>query len=156
MATSNDHTKKEDVNLSGRLDGKTHILPVRVYYEDTDFAGVVYHANYLRYCERGRTDFLRLLGVDQTALFAGSAGEQLSFAVRAMNIEFHKPARMDDVLEVETRLDTITGARINMHQSVARAGTCLFSAQVEIVMINGEGLPRRIPKSVYSALFSND
>src|SRR3954464_5996626 len=93
--------------LSGRLEDGTHILPVRVYYEDTDFSGVVYHANYLRFLERGRTDFLRLAGVDQSTLPAG--GDGLILAVRRMALDFLKPARMDDVLVVETRAADVRG-----------------------------------------------
>ena len=90
--------REEWPHLAGRLEGGAHVLPVRVYYEDTDFSGVVYHASYLRFLERGRTDFLRLGGVDQSTLHA--AGEGVIFAVRRMTVDFLKPARMDDVLIV--------------------------------------------------------
>ena len=89
-------------HLSGRLDGDTHVLPVRVYYEDTDFSGIVYHASYLRFLERGRTDLLRLAGVDQSALHAD--GEGIVFSVRRMIIDYLKPPRMDDVLTVRPAL----------------------------------------------------
>ena len=87
--------------LDGEIRGGRHVMPVRVYYEDTDFSGAVYHASYLRFMERGRTNYLRLLGADQRALFEETEREAPGFAfvVRAMQIEFLKPARMDDVLE---------------------------------------------------------
>src|SRR5438552_8870890 len=96
-----------DSNLDG-LDGVfrngRHVMTVRVYYEDTDFSGIVYHANYLRFMERGRTNYLRLLGVDHRALFEAAEREAPGFAfvVRSMQIEFLKPARMDDLLEIST------------------------------------------------------
>ena len=96
----------------GRFDGKTHILPARVYYEDTDVSGIVYHANYLRFMERGRTNYLRLLGADQRALFAEAVSESPGFAfvVRAMQLDFLKPARMDDILDVVTVPEEVKGA----------------------------------------------
>ncbi len=90
--------------LDGEIRDGRHLQPVRVYYEDTDFSGVVYHASYLRFMERGRTNYLRLLGADQRALFEEVAKEAPGFAfvVRSMQIDFRKPARMDDVLEIVT------------------------------------------------------
>src|SRR5215204_3894025 len=93
-------------SLSGTIRNGRHVLPVRVYYEDTDFSGVVYHASYLRFMERGRTDYLRLLGVDHRALF----DEGFAFVVRTMQIEFLRPARMDDVLEIRTAPQEVKGA----------------------------------------------
>src|SRR4249919_1477150 len=91
--------------LDGEIHSGRHIMSIRVYYEDTDFSGIVYHANYLRFMERGRSNYLRLLGADQRALFAEAESEAPGFAfvVRAMQLEFLKPARMDDLLEVITR-----------------------------------------------------
>ncbi len=132
-------------DLAGRLRDGGHVLPLRVYYEDTDLAGVVYHANYLRYCERGRSDFLRLLGIDQLALACGANAEPLNFAVRTMVIEFFKPARMDDVLEVETSLSEARGARLKLVQTVTREKEPLFSADVEVALVNRAGKPRRLP-----------
>src|SRR6188508_2533283 len=92
-------------DLAGRIVAdafgrRRHVLPVRVYFEDTDFSGLVYHASYVRWCERGRSDFLRLIGNDHQALFAGAAGrEPAAFVVRRMGIEFLRPARIDEVLE---------------------------------------------------------
>src|SRR3954449_2985372 len=101
-------------NLSGAIRNGRHVLPVRVYYEDTDFSGVVYHASYLRFMERGRTDYLRLLGVDHRGLFEQTEREAPGFAfvVRAMAIEFLKPARMDDVLTIITAPEEVKGASV--------------------------------------------
>ena len=98
-------------DLAGRLiEGRRHVLPVRVYFEDTDFSGLVYHATYLRWCERGRSDFLRLMGNDHQALIAGAQGrEPAAFVVRRMHLEYLKPARIDEVLEVTTRAKEFDG-----------------------------------------------
>lgn len=135
-------------DLAGRLVSEGHVLPVRVYYEDTDFGGIVYHANYLKYCERGRSDYLRLLGIDQIALHEGQSGEPLNFVVRRMTLDFIAPARMDDVLEVDTRFAGISGVRLKLHQTVKCADVALFSAEVEVVLVNGQGRPRRLPKTI--------
>jgi acyl-CoA thioester hydrolase len=125
--------------LAGRMEGGAHILPVRVYYEDTDAGGVVYHANYLKYCERGRTDFLRVRGLRQSAM------PGLFFVVRRMACEFMKPARLDDLLEVETRLVDMGGARLDLDQCVRRDTEVLFSASVTVALVDGTGRPRRLP-----------
>ena len=101
-------------DLAGRLvedaGGRRHVLPIRVYFEDTDFSGLVYHATYLRWCERGRSDFLRLMGNDHQALIAGASGrEPAAFVVRRMHLEYLKPARIDEVLEVTTRAKELDG-----------------------------------------------
>jgi len=153
VMSEGDHEDWPD--LAGRLISGGHALPIRVYYEDTDFAGIVYHANYLRYCERGRSDYLRLLGIDQTALHGGQSGEPVNFVVRRMELDFIAPARMDDVLEVETLFVDMSGARLNLHQCVKRADVILFSAEVEIVLVNGQGKPRRLPKTITEAFKSN-
>src|SRR5688572_14778111 len=109
-------------SLDGEIRDGRHHLPVRVYYEDTDFSGVVYHASYLRFMERGRTNYLRLLGADQRALFDAAAVEAPGFAfvVRSMSIDFRKPARMDDVLEIVTQTAEVKGASITLYQRVMR------------------------------------
>ena len=106
--------------LDGEIRDGRHVMPVRVYYEDTDFSGIVYHANYLRFMERGRSNYLRLLGADQRSLFEEAEREAPGFAfvVRSMQIEFLKPARMDDVLDVVTTYEEIKGASITLHQRV--------------------------------------
>ena len=136
-------------HLAGRLEGGTHILPVRVYYEDTDFSGVVYHASYLRFLERGRTDFLRLAGVDQSTLHADGAG--LIFAVRRMTIDFLKPARMDDVLTVQTRTDEVRGASLVVAQAIRRGDDTLLTADVRVAVLT-DGRPARIPDTLRSIL----
>jgi acyl-CoA thioester hydrolase len=136
-------------HLSGRLEGGTHILPVRVYYEDTDFSGVVYHASYLRFLERGRTDFLRLAGVDQSTLHAEGAG--LIFAVRRMTIDFLKPARMDDVLIVETSTLEVRGASLVIAQAIRREGEAILTADVRVAALAG-GRPARIPDALRTIL----
>ncbi len=130
--------------MSGRFE-------VRVYYEDTDFSGVVYHASYLRFMERGRTELLRALGLSQGEIMAGKAGEVFGFAVRAMSVEFLKPARMDDLLTIETRADAIGGASMDLDQRVLRGDEVLITAKVRIACV-ANGKPARIPKAVREAL----
>jgi acyl-CoA thioester hydrolase len=140
-------------NLSGAIQDGRHILPVRVYYEDTDFSGVVYHASYLRFMERGRTDYLRLLGIDHRALFEQTAQEAPGFAfvVRTMHIEFLKPARMDDVLEIHTAPEDVKGASIALRQRVMRDGETLIDAQVRVAFV-ADGKVQRIPKPLRIAM----
>ena len=114
---------------------------IRVFYEDTDFSGYVYHANYLKYCERARSDYLRVIGVDQNAMFANG----LAFVVRRMDCEFLKPAKFEDVLDVETRLVDMGGARFELAQLVKRGEEQLFAAKVTVAIIDGQGRPKRIP-----------
>ena len=110
------------LTLDGEIRDGRHVMTVRVYYEDTDFSGAVYHANYLRFMERGRTNYLRLLGADQRALFEETEKEAPGFAfvVRSMQIEFLKSARMDDLLDVVTVTEEVRGASIALHQKVVR------------------------------------
>ena len=138
-----------DAGNAGRFVDGRHVLQVRVYYEDTDFSGIVYHANYLRLMERGRTNYLRLLGADQRALFEEAAAEApgFSFVVRSMQIDFHKPARMDDVLEVITTPVEVKGASIVLHQRVDRDGEMLVEATVQVAFVAG-GRARPIPKAL--------
>lgn len=136
-------------DLAGRFDGRTHILPVRVYYEDTDFSGIVYHAGYLRFLERGRTDSLRLAGVGQAELHAG--GEGLIFAVRRLTIDYHRPALMDDVLEVHTRTEDVRGASLVIAQRILRGDELIVSADVRVAAIAG-GRPARIPDALRRVL----
>jgi acyl-CoA thioester hydrolase len=119
-----------------------HRLSVRVYYEDTDFSGVVYHASYLRFMERGRTELIRSLGIEQRELFDG--GTALGFAVRKMAIEFIRPAVMDDLLTVETRSVAARGATMDVEQRVLRGEDVLVTAQVLVACVGG-GRARRIP-----------
>jgi acyl-CoA thioester hydrolase len=130
--------------LSGRFEGSTHILPVRIYYEDTDFSGIVYHANYLRYLERGRTDFLRLAGINQSVLHAEG---DIVFSVRRMLLDFLRPARMDDVVIVETSVSVMKGASITMAQRIRRGEETLLTAEVLVAAIR-DGRPARLPDAV--------
>jgi acyl-CoA thioester hydrolase len=144
---------KDGDGLAGALTEFGHRLQQRVYYEDTDFTGVVYHARYLHFFERGRTDYLRLSGVHHAALDAGETGEKLAWIVRRMEIDFKSPARIDDVLTIETRTEAISGARIVMRQVILRGDKELATAKVEAALINNDGRPRRFPKS-WISLFS--
>jgi len=122
-------------------------MHVRVYYEDTDFTGIVYHANYLRFMERGRTNYLRLIGADHRALFEQTEKEAPSFAfvVRSMKIDFLRPAYMDDLLEVRTLSKEVSGASIILHQKVMRGAEVMVEAEVRVAFVS-EGKPRRIPE----------
>jgi acyl-CoA thioester hydrolase len=137
--------------LSGALTPFGHRLMARVYYADTDFSGVVYHARYLEFFERGRSDFLRLAGVHHTELAGGSHGEKIVWIVRRMEIDFLRPARMDDVLTIDTRTDKISGARIFMAQQLSRGEELLVTAKVEAAIIGEIGRPRRFPKEWIAA-----
>ncbi len=140
-------------DLAGRIEAGKHILPVRVYHEDTDFTGLVYHANYLKFCERGRSDFVRLAGIGQTEMFAGEgAKEPAAFVVRHMDVDFLKPARMDDVLEIVTSVDEIGGAVMTLCQEVTRDGVVLVRLRVKIVLIGASGKPRRLGELVRHGL----
>ncbi|TDR37192.1 tol-pal system-associated acyl-CoA thioesterase [Aquamicrobium defluvii] len=132
--------------LAGELTPFGHRLKARVYYADTDFSGVVYHARYLEFFERGRSDFLRLVGVHHTRLAAGERGEKIVWVVRRMEIDFRSPARIDDILTVETRTLEVSGARITMAQQLKRGGELLVEARVEAAIIGENGRPRRFPK----------
>ena len=130
-----------DLPTHGRFDGRAHLLPVRVYYEDTDFTGVVYHANYVRYFERGRSDFLRAVGIGHAELL--EAESPLAFVVSRMELAFVKPARIDDALVVRTLYEAVRGPRRIIRQAIERAGEVLTRAEVEAVCIHLDGRPRR-------------
>ncbi len=126
-----------------------HRLPLRVYYEDTDFSGFVYHASYLRFMERGRTELLRGLAGDQSELHAEGAG--LVFVVRKMNLDYLKPARMDDLIEVHTRSSELRGASLHLAQEVRRGEEILVRADVVVACVrNGRAI--RLPDSLRRAL----
>ena len=135
---------------AGRFEGRTHLLPVRIYYEDTDFTGLVYHANYLRYFERGRSDFLRLAGVRHAELLDGP--DPMGFAVNKMEIEFLKAARIDDALEVRTQFYAIKGPRMLIRQGLHRADETLVRAEVQACCISLTGRPRRPPPLLLEGL----
>jgi acyl-CoA thioester hydrolase len=120
----------------------THRFALRVYYEDTDLAGIVYYANYLKFIERARTEWVRQMGVDQVRL---RAEQGIVFAVRRLEADYLRPARFDDELVVDTALHHATGARIVLDQDVIRQGERLFSAQVTLVCLGEDGHPTRFP-----------
>ena len=135
-------------HLSGELTEAGHRLVQRVYYEDTDFSGVVYHARYLHFLERGRTDYLRLLGVEQGSLVLQEDREGLVFVVHRMEIDFKAPARMDDVLVIETSTEKAGGAKMILNQEIRRGEHLLIAARVIIAVINAAGRPRRLPEGL--------
>ena len=139
--------------LDGEIRGGRHVMQVRVFYEDTDFTGIVYHANYLRFMERGRTNYLRLLGAGHRELFEETEKEApgFHFVVRHMDIDFLKPARMDDVLEIVTAAEEVRGASITMHQKVMRGGELLIEARVQVAFVS-QGRAQRIPKPLREAM----
>lgn len=132
------------VSLAGEMIDGTHHLTQRIYYEDTDFSGAVYHARYLHFMERARTDYLRCLGVAQSTLFETS-DEGLAFMVHRMEIDFKAPARMDDVVTVVTRTEKAGGAKMILQQEIRRADQLLIAAKVVIAVVNRNGRPRRLP-----------
>jgi acyl-CoA thioester hydrolase len=143
-------------SLSGKLLDGRHVLAVRVYYEDTDFSGVVYHAGYLRFMERGRTDYLRLKGIDHRAMFEATQDSMTGFAfvVRSMQIEFLKSARMDDVLEIWTQPEDVKGASATLLQKVMRGDETLIEARVRFACV-AAGKPRRIPEALRVAMLAD-
>lgn len=139
-----------DLLLGGRLDGGVHLLPVRVYWEDTDAGGIVYHASYIRFMERGRSEFLRALGLDQSRMQAGEA--PLLFVVRRMAVDFLKPAKLDDLLTVETEAASLNGVRMEVRQAIRRDETVLIEARVTVVSVGADGRPRRMPAATRARL----
>ncbi|MGI9522366.1 MAG: YbgC/FadM family acyl-CoA thioesterase [Hyphomicrobiaceae bacterium] len=144
-------------DLAGRLepttDGLQHILPVRVYFEDTDFSGVVYHGSYVRWCERGRSDFLRLLGNNHGALLEDDENnEAAAFVVRRMSLDFHRPARIDNILEVCTRICEIRAASLTLDQEICDESGKVFDARVLVVLLGLSGKPQRLSRRLRSAM----
>lgn len=140
-------------DLAGRFDGKRHILPVRVYFEDTDFTGLVYHASYIRWCERGRSDFVRLLGLDHNRLMSPQDGSDPSaFVVRHLEADYLRPAKIDDILEVITECAEIGGAYLSLAQKIVRNEDILIKVKVKVVLINDKGKPLRIGALATDAL----
>ena len=139
-----------DLPTAGRFEGREHVLPVRIYYEDTDFTGVVYHANYLRYFERGRSDTLRAAGVSHTDLLAGDS--PTAFTVVRLEIDFRRPARIDDALEVRTTYERVKGPRMFIRQRIVRGDELLCEARVEAACIDLSGRPARPSKLLLTKL----
>ena len=134
----------------GHIEGKTHILPISVYYEDTDLSGVVYHANYLRYMERGRTEFFRLAGISKMAGLEDD--EPTAWAIRSITVDYHRPARLDDVITVHTSLTELSGARMKALQRVMCGEVLLVEGRVEACIATLTGKPRRLPKNIQQTL----
>ena len=122
-----------------------HEFRVRVYYEDTDMAGIVYHANYLKFIERARSDWVRGMGIDQNAL---RDNEGVVFVIRRIEADFRASARFDDALTVTTRVQAVSGVRLTLHQEVRRAGEVVFSADVVLVSVTLDGQPVRLPEQL--------
>jgi acyl-CoA thioester hydrolase len=139
-----------DSPTAGHFEGREHLLPVRVYYEDTDFTGLVYHANYLRYFERGRSDFLRLASTGHAELL--DRDDPLAFVVVRMVVDFKKGARIDDALTVRTAYDSVRGARLLISQIIERGGEAICAAEVVVACIDLRGRPRRPPKALVEGL----
>ena len=131
-----------DKPQSGRFADGVHLFACRVYFEDTDFTGVVYHANYLRFMERARSDMLRVAGIDQRAASDNGEGH---YAVTSLKIDFKRPAHLDDDLLVESRIGELRAASLVVHQRVMRDGELVAEADVHVVFVNREGRPRRQP-----------
>lgn len=134
----------------GRFEGSVHVLPIRIYYEDTDLSGVVYHANYLRFMERGRSEFFRCAGIARLAMM--DATEPAAWTLRKAALEFFRPARVDDLIEVHTRATALTGARMAADQKIYRENELLTHGRVEACVMTLAGKPRRIPGEVRAKL----
>jgi acyl-CoA thioester hydrolase len=139
-----------DEPSAGWLDGLEHVLPVRIYYEDTDFTGVVYHGGYVRFFERGRTDFLRLAGISHAGLL--NRPDPLAFTVTRLSIDFRRAARIDDALQVRTRYEAVRGPRLFIRQRILRGDDLVAGAEVEAACIDLSGRARRPPADLVAAL----
>jgi acyl-CoA thioester hydrolase len=137
-----------EVPSAGRFEEGVHRLPVRVYDEDTDFTGLVYHGSYVRFFERGRSDYLRLAGADHQAM----ARLDCAFVVVRLEVDFRRAARIDDALQVETTFQPLTGARFEVSQCIRRGDETLAVARVEVACIDLKGRPRRPPPALRQAL----
>jgi acyl-CoA thioester hydrolase len=134
----------------GYLEGKVHVLPISIYYEDTDLSGFVYHANYLRYMERGRTEFFRLAGISKMAGL--DEEEPTAWTLRSVHVDYLRPARLDDIIHVRSRLIGLSGARMQAVQRVTRDETLLVEGRIEACITTLTGKPRRLPKKVQETL----
>lgn len=137
--------KNAQHGILGWFEGRVHKYPLHIFYEDTDFSGVVYHANYLRYFERARSSFLNLLGITHANLWDEY---QMAFTIRKFAVEYQSPARVDDRLIVHTTYNQIKGARLLVTQSCFRDDTVIITAEVEAACITADGRPRRAPEFI--------
>jgi len=131
--------------VADRASNGAHRFDIRVYYEDTDMAGIVYYANYLKYIERARSDWVRQMGIDQNAM---REKDGVVFAVRRVEADYLTSAKFDDELVVHTQVQAVTGARLVMEQIVSRGKDTVFSAVVTLVCINETGQPARLPANI--------
>jgi acyl-CoA thioester hydrolase len=138
-----------DLQSSGRFEGKVHILPIRIYYEDTDLSGVVYHANYLRFMERARSEYFRAMGIKLAGL---DDPEPTAWVLRKVELEYIRPARVSDLIEVHTQVTALTGVRMAAEQTISCAGTLLTRGFVEACIMTVTGKPRRIPQAIRDKL----
>ena len=153
MTNSDGKSSDRWPDLAGRIDNGRHVLPVRVYHEDTDFTGLVYHANFLKFIERARSDMVRLAGISQTDLFSGEGDkEPAAFVVRHIDIDYLKPAHMNDLLEIVTRVEEVGGAVMTLLQEVKRAETVVVRARVKIVLVAQSGKVMRMSALVRAGL----
>jgi acyl-CoA thioester hydrolase len=134
----------------GYLEGKVHVLPISIYYEDTDLSGFVYHANYLRYMERGRTEFFRLAGISKMAGL--DEEEPTAWTLRSIHVDYLRPARLDDIIHVRSRLIGLSGARMQAIQRITCKETLLVEGRIEACITTLTGKPRRLPKKVQETL----
>ena len=133
----------------GSFQGRTHILPISIYYEDTDLSGMVYHANYLRYMERGRTEFFRLAGISRARL---EDAEPTAWTIRRIAVEYFRPARLDDQIAVHSVLTEVSGARLKVLQRIKRGESLLVEGRIEACITTLTGKPRRLPRIVHQTL----
>ena len=152
MSDALSQTSLADTHLAGTLIPGAHVLRERVYFEHTDFSGVVYHARYLDFLEHGRSDYVRLLGVHHGEMAKGRYGEPMAFAVHRMELDFKAPARIDDILDITTNRGTLKGLRLVFDQRIERQGTLLIAAKVTVVLMSPDGRPRRFPSALVEAL----
>jgi acyl-CoA thioester hydrolase len=139
-----------DTHISGQIiDGEHHLL-VRIYYEDTDFSGIVYYANYLKFFERGRSDYMRLAGVHHHELAV--LDDPIAFAVISVNVKYRTPARIDDLITVKTRVIEVRGASFLLDQWIERDGVTLVEGQIQVVCIDMNGHPKRMPAHVHKVI----
>jgi acyl-CoA thioester hydrolase len=135
------------------ISGLTHTMELRVYYEDTDSSGIVYHANFLKFAERGRTEMMRSLGFAHSGIAAETG---IVFTVRKLTADYRLPARLDDLLNVETRIVEIGGARLRLDQRICRDGAVLATLDIVVACLGRDGRPRRIPPALRAALAAAD
>lgn len=132
-------------DILGWFEGRVHFYPINVFYEDTDFSGLVYHANYLKYFERGRSSFLKLIGVSHSDLWQD---RQIAFTIRKFEIEYKAPAKIDDQLLIKTTYDKMTGARLFITQQCLKSDKLIAQAKCEAACISSRGIPTRLPSEV--------